>query len=149
MRFRVLGPITVEGDDGGARPLPPSARAVLAMLLVARRPVPPDRLADWLWASEPPPGWSNALQAHVKTLRRTLEPDARRASRGWSRIVLDGDGYGLRCTAGEIDADELERLLQVGRAAAARADARRAADAYRAALQLWRGPAFAEFADRP
>ncbi len=63
------------------------------------------------------------------------------------RVVTRGQGYLLRVGPDELDATRFERLLADGRRAraAGRPDA---ADALRAAVALWRGPALEEFADR-
>lgn len=106
-------------------------RAVLARLIVARRRVVPvSRLVADLW-EEPPAGTVGAVQTFVADLRRVLEPS--RPPRTPSRLlVTDGPGYALLAT--DVDAWEFESLV---------------ADRIPAALALWRGPAYAEFASEP
>src|SRR6266545_1018046 len=85
------------------------------------------------------------LQKYVWQLRTTL--DDRALGPDSQRVVTRGQGYLLRVGPDELDATRFERLLADGRRAraAGRPDA---ADALRAAVALWRGPALAEFADR-
>jgi len=131
----VLGPV-VAWDNAG-RPVAlkgPRHRAVLARLIVARgRVVPASVLVDELW-TDPPEGALSAVRTFVAALRRALEPD--RAPRTPARLlVTSGPGYALRTDA--VDAWRFE-------------DAVRAAlspDEFVKALQLWRGPAYADFAD--
>jgi len=73
MRFRVLGPLEVETDDGpvvvaGRRP-----RALLvALLLQPGAVVSTDRLVDALWGADLPASPPNALQQVVARLRARL-----------------------------------------------------------------------------
>ncbi|MFD4506323.1 BTAD domain-containing putative transcriptional regulator [Streptomyces sp. NPDC058457] len=138
--FGVLGSVTAER---AGRPLALKGlrhRAVLARLIVARRRVVPvARLVADLW-EEPPPTAVGAVRTFVGDLRRALEPD--RPSRAPARLlVTDGPGYALRAEA--VDAWRFERAV----AAAGQEEPGRAAGLLREALELWRGPAYAEFAD--
>ncbi|WP_308310959.1 BTAD domain-containing putative transcriptional regulator [Streptomyces sp. GbtcB6] len=129
---------------GGPRP-----RAVFALLVVARGAVVTgDRLIDAVWGEGPPPSAVGALQAYVSRLRRELEP-ARTAGARSSVIVWEGAGYAIRLGADQVDAWRFEALLrQAGQAGQAEPPAQRAA-LLTEALALWRGPAFAGFADGP
>ncbi|MCP2341743.1 BTAD domain-containing putative transcriptional regulator [Actinomadura rupiterrae] len=148
--FGVLGPLAVSGADGrsvevrGARP-----RAVLARLLVAGgRVVPASVLVDDLWDGDPPEKALGAVQTFVGTLRRALEPD--RPPRTPSRLLVTApSGYVLRTAPGAVDAT---RFREAVAASAGLLDAGRIADAHARldeALGWWRGPAYAEFEDRP
>jgi DNA-binding SARP family transcriptional activator len=144
--IRVLGSLAVE-DGGGPVDLGgPLQRAVLALLLIERgRVVSVDRLIDQLWRREPPPRAIASLQAYVSNLRRILEPG--RARRAPARILVsEPPGYALRLPADAVDAWRFEELLGAAREAAAARPAR-ARDFLNRALALWRGPAYAEFAD--
>ena len=150
MQYRVLGPVEVL--DPAGRPLDtggPKQRAVLAILLMEPgRTVPLDRLVDLLWGEAPPPRATASLQAYISNLRRLLEPD--RAPRTpASVLVTQPPGYALRVDRADLDAvlfadlaAEGSRLLAAGRPGAAR-------DQLGAALALWRGDAYADFADEP
>ncbi|MEV4564538.1 BTAD domain-containing putative transcriptional regulator [Nonomuraea sp. NPDC049419] len=141
--FGVLGPLTAVGERG---PIPlkgPRHRAVLARLLVARgRVVPVPWLVGDLW-EEPGQGAVGAVQTFVGALRKALEPD--RPPRTPSRLLVTSPpGYALRAEPDAVDAWRFESALTD-------AASRPAAEAYRlldAALKLWRGPAYAEFADQ-
>lgn len=137
MRFRILGPLEV--DDGGS-PLDlgrPKQRALLALLLVhAGAVVSGDKLADDLWAGEPPDDPAAALQVQVSRLRKVL---------GTATVESRKPGYRLAVGAGDVDAARFEALV---------AQARRSPPAEAVALldeglALWRGPALAEYAAEP
>ncbi|MFB4318976.1 BTAD domain-containing putative transcriptional regulator [Actinomadura sp. 21ATH] len=139
MRFGVLGPLAVWDDEGAPVRIPEAkVRALLADLLVHEgRPVPADRLIDDLWGDRPPGRPANALQAKVSMLRRFL---------GRSRVVHQAPGYRLDLggTGDEVDADRFRALAARART---QDDPRARAALLGEALALWRGPAFADFAD--
>ncbi|MET7392430.1 BTAD domain-containing putative transcriptional regulator [Dactylosporangium sp. NPDC005572] len=125
MQFGVLGPLAVTTDAGEPVVVPGTkVRMLLADLLVHRNQVvSADRLIDDLWGDDPPANAAGALQVRVSQLRKALndaEPGAR------DLIESRPPGYLLRAV---IDAD---RFL---------------AEAPEAALQLWRGEPYADFAD--
>jgi DNA-binding SARP family transcriptional activator len=143
--FGVLGPVTAWNANGVALDLKgPRHRAVLARLAVARRRVVPlGTLIEDLWET-PPAGAVGAIRTFVGALRRVIEPD--RSSRtGYQVLVTRGLGYALLAGADEIDALRFERLATQ----AASAPASRALELSGQSLALWRGPAYAEFADEP
>ncbi|GAA1853842.1 BTAD domain-containing putative transcriptional regulator [Asanoa iriomotensis] len=130
MRFGVLGPLTVWAADGATVPIPGAKVRALLAALVARagQPVSADRLVDDLWGGDLPGNPAAALAVKVSQLRRALDD----AEPGARALVESGPaGFLLRSRA--IDAVEFEELL----------DADRLDDA----LALWRGPAYAGFAD--
>ncbi|MFE7116010.1 winged helix-turn-helix domain-containing protein, partial [Streptomyces sp. NPDC057654] len=139
--FAVLGPLTAEGDGGVLALKGPRHRAVLARLIVARRRVvPARRLVADLW-EEPPDGALGAVQTFVGALRRALEPD--RPPRAPARLlVTEGPGYALRPEPDAVDAWRFEAAV----AEAAELPPAVARDRLDAALALWRGPAYADFA---
>ncbi|MEU9247729.1 BTAD domain-containing putative transcriptional regulator [Streptomyces sp. NPDC048385] len=138
--FGVLGPVTAERAGLPLALKGPRHRAVLARLIVARRRVVPvARLVADLW-TEPPPSAVGAVRTFVGDLRRALEPD--RPPRTPARLlVTDGPGYALRAEA--VDAWRFERAV----GAAGQQEPVRAGQLLTEALELWRGPAYAEFAD--
>ncbi|MEU3353585.1 BTAD domain-containing putative transcriptional regulator [Streptomyces sp. NPDC037389] len=137
MRFGVLGPLTVWDEAGDAVTVREAkVRALLTDLLVHEgRPVPTDRLVDDLWGGVPPGNPANALQGKVSQLRRAV---------GRDRVVHTPPGYRLHLDTGDTDADRFQTL--VARARAVTAPRERAA-LLTEALGLWRGPAYADFAD--
>lgn len=143
MRFGVLGPLTVWTDGGAVVPVPGrKVRTLLADLLVHEgRPVPADRLIDDLWGERPPGNPPAALSAKVSQLRRVLE-DAEPGAR--ALVVSRPAGYLLQADPQRVDALRFRTLLERARAQAAPAGK---AAVLAEALALWRGPAFADFAD--
>jgi len=134
--FRVLG--TLQADrDGSSLPLPSRRqRAVLAALLTrAGRPVPADELIEAAWGERLPDHPKAALQTVLSRLRTTL---------GAELITAEISGYRLNVTADDVDALRFEAL----RVRAAHAPDAAAAGFLDAALALWRGQAYTEFADR-
>jgi predicted ATPase/DNA-binding SARP family transcriptional activator len=142
MRCRVLGPVElVDGDARGAR-LSPMRRRLLAVLLVhAGDAVSADRLVDQLWPDEPPADAAASLHAHVSRLRAAL-----RSVRvdGSPELVTTPTGYRLVIADDQLDATRFERLVAMARTSP---DTGTAVDLLDEALGLWRGPAYAEFAD--
>ena len=145
MEFRILGPLEV--DDRGRR-LPlrgPRQRVLLASLLLrAGEIVPEDRLLDEVWRGEPPPSGGAALRVRISQLRKALA-----AAGSPPTLTTRSPGYVLEVDAGQVDALRFERLLEEGRRSLAAGDPAAAAARLREALELWRGPALAEFADEP
>ncbi len=132
MRFGVLGPVTAWTDAGTPVLIQGlKVRALLADLLVHEgRPVPADRLIDDLWRSELPRNPAATLSAKVSQLRRAFE-DAEPGSRA---LVKSGPaGYSLTVSAATYDALRFDELVASG--------------SVDEALNLWRGPAYADFAD--
>ncbi|NYD50396.1 putative ATPase/DNA-binding SARP family transcriptional activator [Actinomadura luteofluorescens] len=142
MRFGVLGPLEVRTEDGRPVPVPDrKVRALLADLLAhAGRAVPADRLIDDLWGDALPADPPATLRARVSQLRRTLE-DAEPGAR--ALVETRPPGYRLAARTDALDFADL-----AGRAPDASGPAARAA-LFAEALELWRGPAFADFADAP
>ncbi|MGC7097400.1 BTAD domain-containing putative transcriptional regulator [Amycolatopsis lurida] len=139
MRFGVLGPLAVWTAGGDPVTVPEArVRRLLARLLVAPgRVVSADRLVDDLWGEELPANPSNTLQTVVSRLRRAVGADL---------VVHRPPGYLLDVPADAVDSGRFADLA--GRA-------RRTTDPgsqtalLTEALGLWRGEAFAEFADEP
>ncbi|MGC5380027.1 BTAD domain-containing putative transcriptional regulator [Micromonospora sp. DT68] len=143
--FGVLGPVTAATERGPVALKGPRQRTVLARLLIARgRVVPVERLVDDLWES-PPGGAVGAIRTFVADLRRALEPD--RPPRQPPRLlVTEPTGYVLRAAPDAVDAGRFEAAVgEAGRLLTAGLPAP-ALDAVDAALELWRGPAYADCA---
>ena len=133
LEFRILGPLEVGDERGQIRLGGPKQRATLAILLLnANRVVPIDRLADDLYAGEPPVSAVKQVQRHISDLRK--QPGLADA------IETRSPGYVARVAHAQLDLLAFERLA----GDAADADPRRAAELLRSALGLWRGPALAD-----
>ncbi|MGW5878086.1 BTAD domain-containing putative transcriptional regulator [Nocardiopsis terrae] len=144
--FGVLGPVTAW--DEAERPLAlrgPRHRAVLARLIVARRRVVPvELLIEDLWQGAAPPGATSAVRTFVAALRRALEPD-RPPRAPAALLTTQGPGYALRAAPDTVDAWLFEqRFRQASALSPAQALPR-----LQQALEPWRGPAYADFADAP
>ncbi|MFI8895068.1 BTAD domain-containing putative transcriptional regulator [Streptomyces paradoxus] len=146
MEFGVLGPLEVRTDESRVVRVPEvKVRMLLADLLAHHgQVVPAARLIEDLWGGSTFTARPTAsLQAKVSQLRRALE-DAEAGGR--ELIAHRPPGYVLDVPAGALDAGRFREL--VARARSGEDPVTRAA-LYTEALALWRGPAFAEFADQP
>ena len=137
MDFRLLGPLEVVGDGGVALSIGTGRqRALLALLLLrANELVATDRLVEELWGESPPPTAQRMLHNQVSTLRRALGQNG--------RLETHGSAYRLSVAPGERDVDRFEELVASGRANI-ETDPEAAAEKFREALALWRGPALSD-----
>jgi DNA-binding SARP family transcriptional activator len=137
MEFRLLGPLEVRADDGSLPLGGAKQRALLALLLLrANRVVSRERLLDGLWPDGPPETAVKSVQLYVSQLRKLLPAGA---------IATRAPGYVLEVDPDAVDLFRFERLVAEARAA----EPARAAPLLREALELWRGPALAEFGEEP
>ena len=144
MEFRALGPISVTRNDEVVDLGSPRQKAVLALLLVHHGEVlSSDRMLEELWGDESD-GKLNALRVYVSRLRSALDPDRERGERSVLETV--GSGYRLNVDPGEFDVETFERRAAEGRSLLS-SDPAAAAVELRAALDLWRGAAFEDYAD--
>jgi YVTN family beta-propeller protein len=141
MQFFVLGPLEADEDRGPVAVGGGRQRALLALLLVhAEEVVSRDRLIDELWSGEPPASASQSLDAYLSRLRKAF-----REAGANDVLVTRAPGYALHAEV--TDATRFESLVRDGRAALAAGEAERGVALLSEALSLWRGPAYAEFAD--
>ena len=142
MEFRVLGSLEVRRGGELVNIGSPNERKILAALLVdANAVVSTSRLIELLWGDESPDSDRNALQTYVARLRRRL-----RSSQLAAPIVTRPPGYAIELNVRQLDA--LEFCERVDEAQTHWHDDPAAAIAILDdALRLWRGAAFAEFAD--
>ncbi|SDT62337.1 Predicted ATPase [Jiangella sp. DSM 45060] len=133
----MLGPLEVTTADGVTVRVPEAkVRLLLAVLLAHRgRPVSADRLVDALWSDAPPARPLGALQTKVSLLRRVVGADL---------VTYQPAGYQLRVPADDVDAGRFAALAGQARA---HDDPGARAALLGTALELWRGPAFADVAD--
>ncbi|MCI3931408.1 BTAD domain-containing putative transcriptional regulator [Streptomyces sp. AN091965] len=146
MELRVLGAVEAWDDGRRADLRGPRHRAVLARLLMARgRVVPLDQLIDDLWRDTPAERALGSLRTLVSTLRKALEPG--RPTRTPPRtLVTAPPGYALRLDLAAVDAWRFEDLVRRAAEPSAPGRAAETRDRLTAALELWRGGAYAEFA---
>ncbi|HZF91705.1 BTAD domain-containing putative transcriptional regulator [Streptomyces sp.] len=144
MRFGVLGPLAVWTGDGELVAVPEAkVRALLAgLLMTPGQVVSVDRLVADLWRDGTAPARpSNSLHTLVSRLRRALS-----AAGGADAVVRRPPGYLLRVEPEAVDSGRFAALAARARS---RSDLRERAELFAEALGLWRGPAFADFADEP
>ena len=146
MEVMLLGPLEVR-DRGRPLSVPGSRpRALLALLaLNAGRVMPAQRLIELLWGDEVPPSAANALQVHVSTLRKVLEPKGP----PYKLLVSDRAGYALKIDPAQIDYAHFEQLVQRGHQALKRGEVEVCAQLLSEATNLWRGSPLADLADQP
>lgn len=138
MRFEILGPIRASTVAGPVA-MPGRERILLAMLLLhAGEFVHVNRLMDAIWGDHPPRNARNQLQSCVSRLRKRL------AASGSNEqlITTDAAAYGIRVGAESLDLLQFRQLVTEARSAVEQGRRRDAVAGYRAALALWRGPAF-------
>jgi DNA-binding SARP family transcriptional activator/Tfp pilus assembly protein PilF len=143
-RFRVLGPLEVQTDQGWTSIGASKWRAALAcMLLNAGQIVSTDTLIDELWGEAPPARATNLVSIYVLRLRRFIGDTEGRT------LVTRAPGYQLRLADGDLDAHQFAELMNQGRQALAAGDPERAAQVLGESLSLWRGKALADVPPSP
>ncbi|MFI9023999.1 BTAD domain-containing putative transcriptional regulator [Streptomyces sp. NPDC053560] len=136
--FRLLGPL-----EAGHGPCPLPLRAarqklILATLLVsAGRVVPVAGLIEAVWEERPPATARSQIHICISQLRHKLADTARDGR----RIETRAYGYVLHTEPGDLDVAVFREKVAAADLAAARGHGEQAAELYRAALGLWRGPA--------
>ncbi|GIG88735.1 AfsR/SARP family transcriptional regulator [Plantactinospora endophytica] len=150
----VLGPVRVLRDGVPVR-LGPRQVEVLSILLLNRgTSVPANRMVNLLWGDGAAPDAAAAtLRSHVSHVRRALRQDSPGAA-----IIISGAGnpsgrgYRLDLAPEQVDAyrfeQEYRQALQLAQAGGTD-ETTRAVTVLHDALELWRGPAFADVAHRP
>ena len=135
-RFRILGPVEVEGPAGLVRIPPGRQQVILASLLVeANQVVSTEHLVDTLWEDQPPDTARTQVQICVSRLRKTMSDAGVDVP-----IVTRPPGYLLR-----IDVSLLDMQTYAGKVAESRVLVKEgrqaeAAALLRSAVALWRGP---------
>ena len=148
MKYRVLGPMEVDGGTAAGTPRAAKLRVVLSTLLLQTNTVVSvQALADELWAERPPRTAMMTLQVYVSQLRRILE--AVDPERGRDSLVTRAPGYLLRIDPGQLDLSVFLEVHQRGLEAARTGDDALAASLQRQALELWRGPLLSDVPHGP
>jgi DNA-binding SARP family transcriptional activator/tetratricopeptide (TPR) repeat protein len=135
MRFGLLGPLEIRGDETGPIEIRGTKLRTLfaALALRANTPVPTDILIDLLWEDDSPTAVVGALHNLVLRLRRSLGDE------GAARLRAVAPGYELRIQPGELDIDTFEEHCAAGQRQLAAERWPDALDRFTAALALWRG----------
>jgi DNA-binding SARP family transcriptional activator len=158
IQVRVLGDLEVRHgatsaadgrrlDDSARRPVVPlparlQRRLLAALTIKGGQTCSRDHLIDVLWGDKPPPSAVKVLQTYVSSLRHLLGDELQILTVG-SAYRLEGD------LPAAVDAVRFERLLRDARSAMGASDWATAERLLTAALALWRGRAYDEFADEP
>jgi len=143
VHFTVLGPMEVLRDGVDYAPTTPKVLALLAVLVM--RPgkmVHIDTLIRELWSDNPPRTVRTTLHTYIYHLRRCIEQN-RLAADGEKMLATKQSGYTFHINPSQVDTYRFVRLQQVGHEHQDTGDHAGAADAYRAALDLWSGSPFA------
>ncbi|MEU4832097.1 BTAD domain-containing putative transcriptional regulator [Streptosporangium sp. NPDC023615] len=134
MEVRVLGPVDIWRDGRSIAIVGPKQRTLLAVLVLqADRVVSHDRLLTALWGTKVPASGRRLLHNHLWSVRRLL-------SEG-NAVVSTPTGYSLQLQPGASDLDVFVTETALARSALGRGDVANAAEGFRRALSLWRGPA--------
>jgi DNA-binding SARP family transcriptional activator len=138
VEFRILGPLEVVEDGNPVALGTLKERLVLAVLLLhANEFVSRDRLIDDLWGEAPPPTARKAVNVYISQLRKTL------GRGGHDPIATASGGYRLRLEPEQLDAERMQQLLEQARESVSKGEHADAAERFRSALALWRGPTLA------
>jgi DNA-binding SARP family transcriptional activator/pimeloyl-ACP methyl ester carboxylesterase len=141
MDFRILGPLEVRDGNREVRLRGGKQRALLALLLLnVNRTLALDRIIDRLWGEDVPETAQKMVQVYVSSLRKVLPPGT---------LHTRPPGYALVLDQEQLDLHRFETAVTGAQAALDTGRAQQAADGFREALALWRGPALAEFPSEP
>lgn len=162
MQIKLLGPFIAQEHHGSIVPSAAKPRQILALLaLRAGGIVTAATLMEELWGDQSPRSAPTTVQTYILKLRRLLEQaltsgdDVPYTSAGGRPagadhmhakevLVTRHGGYQLDVEPGAIDAQEFERLQELGQAAFAAGDFAAASTLLGQALTLWRGPALVD-----
>ncbi len=134
MRFRILGPLEVQVDDGWSGINAPKWRTVLAVLLLQPgQVVSTDRLITEVWPDDTPNRATNLISVYVHRLRRLIgDPEGK-------VLTTRAPGYQLLVDPEDIDAGRFAQLVTAGRRALSAGDFEQASALLGQALGLWQG----------
>jgi DNA-binding SARP family transcriptional activator/tetratricopeptide (TPR) repeat protein len=143
VEFRLLGPLEVSVDGKNIELRSNRVRVVLALLLLhSGRVVQVTRLVDALWDDCPPTTAKGQVQTCISALRHQF------AEFGAGDLVSTTSvGYVINIPPGSLDIAVFEELTARARVAAEQHIENAVRD-FRAALELWRGPAAADVNSR-
>lgn len=141
VRVYLTGGVRVEGPQGVvvASQLPGGqGRLALAALVLERRPLSRDQLADIVWGDAPPPRWTGALHTIVSKLRSLLNGAG---LDGRTVLPSTGGGYELHLPPSSwVDIEDAVRRLDLAEGALRHDDARTATAEATVAWSILRRP---------
>lgn len=148
--FGLLGPLVVRRAGAALDPGRRRQRLLLIRLLLADgRAVAPQTLCEDLWPHQPgraPGGAMSSLHAHVSKVRAVLEPRQLRRKGTCEVLVTEPLGYALRVPPESRDTVRFERALARAHRLMDQGRPEDVVEEARTALEMWRGPAFADAA---
>lgn len=133
MRFFLLGPVRASANGVDLRLGGAKERTVLAALLFNTDHVlGNDRLTHLLWDTTPPETATAQIHTYMSRLRIKLSPHV--------KIVHQHHGYRMELCDAWVDYKQFTMLSALGHSELAAGNYHLAAQHFRAALALWRGP---------
>jgi DNA-binding SARP family transcriptional activator len=145
LEIGVLGPVQLTRESRQPQLSSAVQRALIAALALAEgRVLSYERLIYAIWQEELSTRRAHNLHFHISKLRgqlRDIEP-----GRPGSRIITQPSGYRFDLAGARADWKEFGTQASGARALGRAGDLSGAADRYREALSLWRGPALADVA---
>lgn len=143
IQFQVLGPLQATADGRALALGGPRQRRLLALFLLHRNEVVSvDRMLDVVFDGAPTPGATTTLRSYVARLRKVVA-----GLDGAPTFATRAPGYVMTLADEAVDAARFEQALAEADECGVRDDAAGAVAVLRPALALWRGDAYAEFAD--
>ena len=146
VRVDVLGPTRLHMDAGTGSDWQRERVRSLLLYLVVNGPSRRESICDALWPDLDPAAADRNLRVTLSYLQRVLEPDRRR---GEAPFLLRQDGTTVVLAGAPhllVDAAEFEQLVARAEESDRRGAPSVARQLYRAALELWRGPCYADVA---
>ncbi|MDT9701056.1 AfsR/SARP family transcriptional regulator [Streptomyces sp. P17] len=147
MKIQVLGTLCAEVNGESIVPSAGKPRQMLSLLaLCPGRVVPVSTLMEELWGTKPPQSALATLQTYILQLRRRLSGAMGSDNPGTAKEVLATrhGGYVMAIPSESVDVHAYERMVAEGRSAFESGNDAVAADRFRQALTLWRGPALVD-----
>ena len=146
IRVDVLGPTRLHLEASTGPDWQRERVRSLLLYLVVNGPSSRESICDALWPDLDPAAADRNLRVTLSYLQRVLEPDRRR---GEAPFLLRQDGTTVVLAGAPhllVDAAEFEQLVARAEESDRRGAPSVARQQYRAALELWRGPCFADVA---
>ena len=142
VRFRLLGSLRVETENGEVDLGQPKQRSVLAVLLLhANEVVSTDRIIELVWGNAPPRTAEHSVQIYVSELRKVLSNGAPS-----ELIETRPPGYVLNVPPDSVDTLLFEHLIRDGLTAIRTGDVAAGRPKLERALELWTSPPLSDFA---
>nr|MDT0660597.1 AfsR/SARP family transcriptional regulator [Micromonospora sp. DSM 115978] len=152
IQVQLLGPLLISHAGVEAAPLARKPRQILALLLLNHaRAVPVTTLLDELWDGRPPKTARTVVQLHIFQLRKRLAELTGLGVDvvGEKMLRTSRSGYEFAADLTEFDLRTFRQRERAGIVAMVAGNLATAAQEFRDALFLWRGPALADVESGP